>query len=252
MLKLQCNKGASTVRANARLQRDSAASPRVVRAKVKISFLCDREIRETQQSSCSYHATMPPHPCVAVLCGFASVSVTFGVLYMISMILGRALRRKPQPGIDPHQGIPPATRIRRTDAEEAEIQEGRRLLIEAALRNPDVRAWISKGDDQRPRCRVRSSKPFPARSEASATPTSDACEQYSSYQLTRPPTVSNVQSSRAPLARPQASATPVSDARSAGRPTKRETSRPSRMRHRASLPADFFAWTPSLSPIDEL
>lgn len=162
---------------------------------------------------------MPPHPCVAVLCGFASVSVTFGVLYMISMILGRALRRKPQPGIDPHQGIPPATRIRRTDAEEAEIQEGRRLLIEAALRNPDVRAWISKGDDQRPRRRVRSSKPFPARSEASATPTSDACEQYSSYQLTRPPTVSNVQSSRAPLARPQASATPVSDARSAGRPT---------------------------------
>ena len=186
---------------------------------------------------------MPPHPCVAVVCGFASVLVTFGVLYLVSMLLGRALCRKPQPGIDPHQGIPPATRIRRTDAEEAEIQEGRRLLIEAALRNPDVRAWTSKGDAQPPERRVRASRPFPTR----ATPTGDACEQDSFYQLARPPTVSNVRSSRAPPARSEGRATPRPD-----RPTTQDTSRPPRLRRNASFPADFCISTHPLSPIDEL
>ena len=43
---------------------------------------------------------MPYHPCVAIACGFASVLVMFASLYLACFLVGSALRRKPQPGID--------------------------------------------------------------------------------------------------------------------------------------------------------
>jgi hypothetical protein len=95
------------------------------------------------------------HPSVAVACGFASVTVVFAILYLPWWLL--IGRHKPQSG---------TRAARRTPAEEAEIQEGRLLLIEACLRNPDVRAWIGRGDAQPPlegRVRERRVAPPPER-----------------------------------------------------------------------------------------
>lgn len=96
------------------------------------------------------------HPCTAMACGFASVLVVFAILYLAWFLIGSALRRKPWPGIASEHDDEASSRLQqtkpplRTPAEEAEIQEGRLLLIEAVLRNPDVQAWIRRGDAQSP------------------------------------------------------------------------------------------------------
>jgi hypothetical protein len=143
------------------------------------------------------------HPSVAVACGFASVTVVFAILYLPWWLL--IGRHKPQSG---------TRAARRTPAEEAEIQEGRLLLIEACLRNPDVRAWIGRGDAQPPlKGRVRerrvASSPERTKEKARALP--------------------------------------------AGKSTPRGTSgkkKPS-LRRNTSFPADFCISREPLSPIDE-
>lgn len=101
--------------------------------------------------------TMPHHACVAIVCGFVSELVVFAILYLAWLLIGKALSpRKPQqPGSGEDLAENEFLEIRRTPAGEAAIQEGRRLLIEAVLRNPDVQEWISRGDSQSPERRVQ-------------------------------------------------------------------------------------------------